>query len=69
MEIEVARDRKGAFEPQSIEKHQMRFSGFDEKILSMYALSMTTHDIQGHLQDLDGARRSFQRSPTAFWKR
>jgi transposase-like protein len=54
MMIEVPRDRNGTFEPQLIEKHQTRFSGFDEKILSMYALGMTTRDIQGHLQDLYG---------------
>ena len=50
IEIEVPRDRNGSFEPQMIEKHQTRFSGFDEKILSMYALGMTTRHIQGHLQ-------------------
>lgn len=54
MEIAVPRDRNGTFEPQLIEKHQTRFSGFDEKILSMYALGMTTRDIQGHLHDLYG---------------
>ncbi len=54
MEIAVPRDRNGSFEPQLIEKHQTRFAGFDEKILSMYALGMTTRDIQGHLQDLYG---------------
>ena len=54
IQIEVPRDRNGTFEPQLIEKHQTRFSGFDDKILSMYALGMTTRDIQGHLQDLYG---------------
>ena len=46
--------RNGTFEPQLIEKHQTRFTGLDDKILSMYALGMTTRDIQGHLQDLYG---------------
>ncbi len=50
----VPRDRNGTFEPQLIEKHQTRFTGFDGKILSMYALGMTTRDIQSHLQDLYG---------------
>ncbi len=50
----MPRDRNGTFEPQLIEKHQTRFIGFDDKILSMYALGMTTRDIQGHLQDLYG---------------
>lgn len=54
MSIEVPRDRNGSFEPQLIAKHQTRFEGFDEKILSMYALGMTVRDIQGHLQDMYG---------------
>ena len=57
MVIEVPRDRNGTFEPQLIEKHRTRFTGFDDKILSMYALGMTTRDIQGHLQDLVWGRR------------
>ncbi len=52
--IEVPRDRQGTFEPQIVEKHQNRFDGFDEKILSMYAREMTTRDIQGHLQEIYG---------------
>ena len=35
--IEVPRDRNGTFEPQIIEKHQRRFTGFDENIISLYA--------------------------------
>jgi putative transposase len=50
--IEVPRDRNGTFEPQIVKKHQTRFDGFDEKILSMYARGMTTRDIQGHLQEI-----------------
>src|SRR6201993_5094556 len=40
--IEGPRDRTGSFEPQIIKKHQTRFEGFDDKILSMYARGMTT---------------------------
>jgi putative transposase len=58
MTIEVPRDRNGAFEPQLIEKHQTRFTGFDAKILSMYALGMTVRDIQGHLHDMYGVEVS-----------
>ena len=50
--IDVPRDRNSTFEPQLIGKHQTRFEGFDDKILSMYALGMTVRDIQGHLHDL-----------------
>ncbi len=44
--IEVPRDRNGDFKPQIIPKHQTRFDGFDDKIISMYARGMTTRDIQ-----------------------
>lgn len=56
--IEVPRDRNGTFEPQMIPKHQRRFDGFDEKILSMYARGMTTRDIQGHLEEIYGVEVS-----------
>ena len=52
LRIEVPRDRKSNFDPQIIKKGQRRFTGFDDKILSMYARGMTTRDIQGHLQDI-----------------
>jgi transposase-like protein len=44
-EIETPRDRKATFEPKILPKGETRFSGFDEKILSMYARGMTTRDI------------------------
>ena len=56
--IEVPRDRNGTFEPQLIGKHQTRFEGFDDKILSMYALGMTVRDIQGHLHEMYGVEVS-----------
>lgn len=58
MEMELPRDRNGSFEPQLIKKHQTRFEGFDEKILSMYARGMTTRDIQGHLEEMYGVEVS-----------
>jgi putative transposase len=58
VEIEVPRDRKGDFEPMIVGKHQRRFTGFDDKILSMYARGMTTREIQGHLQEIYGAEVS-----------
>jgi len=39
--IEIPHDRNGSFEPQLIPKHQTRWNGFDEKILSLYARGMT----------------------------
>ncbi len=56
--IEVRRDRHGTFEPQIVKKHQTRFDGFDEKILSMYARGMTTRDIQGHPEEIYGVEVS-----------
>ena len=53
-EIGIPRDRNSSFEPQLIEKGQTRFTGFDGKILSLYARGMTTRDIQAQLQDLYG---------------
>ncbi len=52
MAISVPRDRHSEFEPQIIQKGQRRFTGFDDKILSMYARGMTVRDIQGHLKDI-----------------
>lgn len=54
VEITVPRDREGSFEPQIIPKHQRRFEGFDDKIISMYARGMTTREIQGHLEEIYG---------------
>jgi putative transposase len=52
IDLGVPRDREGQFEPKIVPKHQRRFEGFDDKILSMYARGMTTREIQGHLQEI-----------------
>ncbi len=49
--IEVPRDRDGSFEPLLIPKHERRFTGFDDKIVAMYARGMTVREIQGFLQE------------------
>ncbi|MDP2759376.1 MAG: transposase, partial [Sideroxyarcus sp.] len=56
--IEIPRDRQGSFEPQLIPKHQTRWTGFDDKILSLYARGMTVREIQGHLEEMYGAEVS-----------
>ena len=56
--IEIPRDRHGSFEPQIVTKHQTRWAGFDDKILSLYARGMTVREIQGHLQEMYGAEVS-----------
>lgn len=53
--IEIPRDRHGTFEPQLIPKHQTRWTGFDDKILSLYARGMTVREIQSHLEEMYGA--------------
>ena len=57
-EIAVPRDRNGTFTPQIVPPHQRRFTGFDDKILSMYARGMTTREIQGHLEEIYGVEVS-----------
>lgn len=52
VELETPRDRNGDFEPQLIKKNQTRWTGFDDKILSMYARGMTVREIQGHLEEM-----------------
>ena len=54
MRIEVPRDREGSFEPQIIGKHERRFTGFDQKIVAMYARGMTVREIQGYLAEMYG---------------
>ena len=56
--IEVPRDRNGDFEPRLIAKHQTRFEGFDQQIVSMYARGMSAREIQAHLQEIYGVEVS-----------
>jgi putative transposase len=52
IELETPRDRNGEFTPQIVQKNQTRWTGFDEKILSMYSRGMSTRDIQEHLREM-----------------
>jgi putative transposase len=58
MPIDIPRDRDGDFEPQLIGKHQTRWSGFDDKIISLYARGMTVREIKSHLEEIYGAEVS-----------
>ena len=58
VEITVPRDRHASFVPQLIPKHQRRFPGLDDRILSLYARGMTTREIAAHLQEMFGAEVS-----------
>ena len=44
--IDISRDRDGSFEPQIVPKHQTRWTGFDDKILSLHARGMTVSEIR-----------------------
>ena len=52
LRIDIPRDRSGSFEPQLIGKHERRFTGFDDKIIAMYARGMTVREIQGFLSEM-----------------
>jgi len=54
LNISVPRDRNSTFEPIIVPKGESRFTGFDDKIISMYSLGMTTRDIQSHLEEMYG---------------
>jgi putative transposase len=56
--IAVPRDREGTFEPRLIGKHERRFTGFDDKVLALYARGMTVREIQGFLADMYGVEVS-----------
>jgi putative transposase len=50
--IDVPRDREGTFEPQIIPKHERRFTGFDDKVIALYARGLTVREIQAFLKDM-----------------
>ena len=58
LRIEVPRDRDASFEPLLIPKHERRFTGFDDKIIAMYARGMTMREIQGFLLESYGTEVS-----------
>ena len=58
LSLDVPRDREGTFEPRLIAKHDRRFTGFDDKVLALYARGMTVREIQGFLADMYGVEVS-----------
>lgn len=56
--LDIPRDRQGVFEPQLVAKHQTRWSGFDDKIISLYARGLSVREIQGHLEEMYGTEVS-----------
>jgi transposase-like protein len=56
--IETPRDRDGSFEPLLVPKHARRFTGFDDKIVALYARGLTVREIQGFLLETYGTEVS-----------
>lgn len=52
LRLDIPRDRDGTFQPQLIGKHERRFTGFDEKILALYARGLTVREIQAFLAEM-----------------
>jgi putative transposase len=52
--LELPRDRDGTFAPILIPKHERRFTGFDERIIAMYARGMSVREIQAFLAESYG---------------
>ncbi|MFM9896887.1 IS256 family transposase [Achromobacter xylosoxidans] len=58
LRVDIPRDRDGSFAPILIPKHERRFTGFDDKIIAMYARGMTVREIQGFLAEQYGTEVS-----------
>ncbi|MFD1557405.1 IS256 family transposase [Paraburkholderia silviterrae] len=56
--VEVPRYRDGSFEPILIPKHERRFTGFDERIIAMYARGVSVREIQAFLAESYGTEVS-----------
>jgi putative transposase len=52
LSLEIPRDRAGTFEPRLVAKHERRFTGFDDKVVALYARGMTVREIQGFLAEM-----------------
>ena len=54
MRINTPRDRDGSFEPLLVPKHARRFTGFDDKMIALYARGLTVREIQGFMAEMYG---------------
>jgi putative transposase len=55
---DIPRDRQGGFEPKLVARHQTRWTGFDDKIISLYARGLSVREIQSHLEEMYGTEVS-----------
>ena len=58
IQLEIPRDRDAEFEPVIIQKHQRRFDGFDDLILSLYSRGLSTREIRAHIEEIYGVEVS-----------
>ncbi len=58
--IAIPRDREGSFDPLLVKKYQTSVTGFNEKILWLYAHGLSTRDIQAQIQEWYGVEVSPQ---------
>lgn len=56
--VELPRDRDGSFAPILVPKHERRFTGFDDRIVAMYARGMSVREIQAFLAESYGTEVS-----------
>lgn len=54
LRLDIPRDRDGSFSPILIPKHERRYTGFDDKIIAMYARGMTVREIRAFLSEQYG---------------
>ena len=50
--LDVPRDRESSFEPRLVAKHERRFTGFDDKVIALYARGLTVREIQAFLAEM-----------------
>jgi transposase-like protein len=58
VQIQTPRDRNGSFQPQIVEKRSSTVGNFADKIVSLYARGMSTHEIEDHLYEMYGVEAS-----------
>jgi putative transposase len=54
IDLDMARDRNGEFEPVVVKKHQKDVSSIEDSIISMYAKGMSTRDIHAQMEEIYG---------------
>lgn len=58
IEVSVPQDRESSFKPQVVQKRQKDISEIENKIISMYALGMTTRQITEQIDEIYGFQAS-----------